>query len=324
MIGTKLRACYPTVNGLMAWRVIVGRLLRRSMIYIYGLMAWSNIVRRCAQRFFERILSLMRCQDDRHKIKISIILTDGDSDEEVRDEELTKQTTLLSFFHPTQKSQDLNENEMEPEEESSNYIPPTTRGAVKRPIPTSSLGRKTKEGNNTIIFSCLKGTDELKKRVTFSLDNNTKLIDGYLVHKNIIINPSPKEQNRQMSVDIFKHILPFQDANCNRENIKKDPHPLLKSFMRRQNILNNACRNEEHCTCIRSFMEAYRIHKVSKPNVKKTKEYILIRPYCPTLITIYHKIHLAMIKNNIICNEKEITVAHKVQRNLGRNLFGRI
>ncbi|ESN97292.1 hypothetical protein HELRODRAFT_184431 [Helobdella robusta] len=168
------------------------------------------------------------------------------------------------------------------------------RGAVKRPIPTSSLRRKTKKGNNTIIFSCLNGTDELKKRITFSLDNDTKLIDGYL------------------------------DANCNRENIKKVPHPLLKSFMRRQNILNNACRNEEHCTCIRSFMEAYRIHKVSKPGVKKTKENILIRPYCPTLMTIYHKIHLAMIKNNIICNEKEITVAHKVQRNLGRNPFGRI
>ncbi|ESO05148.1 hypothetical protein HELRODRAFT_184207 [Helobdella robusta] len=30
MIGTKLRACYSTVNGLMAWRVIVGRLLSCS------------------------------------------------------------------------------------------------------------------------------------------------------------------------------------------------------------------------------------------------------------------------------------------------------
>ncbi|ESN95074.1 hypothetical protein HELRODRAFT_179659 [Helobdella robusta] len=144
----------------------------------------------------------------------------------------------------------------------------TLRGAVKRPIPTSSLGRKTKEGNNTIIFSCLKGTDELKKRIAFSLDNDTRVIDGYLVYKNIIINPSPKEQNRQMSVDIVKHILPFQDANCNKENIKKDPHPLLKSFMRRQNILNNACRNDEQCTCIRTFMEAYRVNHCTLYSIK--------------------------------------------------------
>ncbi|ESO00745.1 hypothetical protein HELRODRAFT_184344 [Helobdella robusta] len=245
MIGTKLRASYPTVNGLMAWRVIVGRLLRRVFFErmlscseyfdgieddracrstVNGLMAWWGIVGRLLRRMFflwRSCCPVVNKYDDPNPNPE----TDGDSDEEVRDEELTKQTTLLNFFHLTQEFiRDLNENEMEPEEDSSNYIPPTTRSA---------------------------------------------------------------EQYRQISVDIVKHILPFQNANCNRENIKKDPHPLLESFMRRQNILNNACRNEEHCTCIRSFMEAYRIHKVSKPDVKKTKEKILIRPYCPTLMTIY-------------------------------------
>ncbi|ESN99881.1 hypothetical protein HELRODRAFT_176651 [Helobdella robusta] len=74
MIGTKLRACYPTVNGLMAWRVIVEyddlqlwsdgleyhrqkintsvflskccpavNSLTSMMSYIYGLMDWSII-----------------------------------------------------------------------------------------------------------------------------------------------------------------------------------------------------------------------------------------------------------------------------------------
>ncbi|ESO09290.1 hypothetical protein HELRODRAFT_168252 [Helobdella robusta] len=234
--------------------------------------------------------------------------TEGDSEEEEEGEIPQKQTTMFSFFHPTQEFiKDLNENEMEPEEESSNYIPPTTRGG-----------------------GCFKGLDELRKRINFSLDNDTK------------------EQNRQMSVDIVKNILPFQDANCNKENIKKDPHPLLKSFMRRQSILNNACRNEEHCTCIRTFMEAYRanqctlyniknltiriseviegiermVQNVNKPDDKKTKEYILIRPYCPTLRTIYHRIHLAMIKNNIIRNENQITMAHKERASYNYDQLG--
>ncbi|ESN93563.1 hypothetical protein HELRODRAFT_180882 [Helobdella robusta] len=137
-------------------------------------------------------------------------VTEGDSDDEEKELDSSKQATLYSYFQPTQEFiRDLNENELLPEGETSNYIPPTTRGASRKPIPTSSLGRKTKEGNNTIIFSCLKGVEELKKRINFSLDNDTKIVDGYLVHKNIIINPSPKEQNRQMSVEIVKHILPY-------------------------------------------------------------------------------------------------------------------
>ncbi|ESN96596.1 hypothetical protein HELRODRAFT_163679 [Helobdella robusta] len=77
-----------------------------------------------------------------------------------------RQCTMDNFFHLTQEViEELNGEDMMPEGETSNYIPPTTRAAMmgRRPIPTSSIGRKTKEGNNTIIFSCFKRVDELKK-----------------------------------------------------------------------------------------------------------------------------------------------------------------
>ncbi|ESN93562.1 hypothetical protein HELRODRAFT_180881 [Helobdella robusta] len=59
-------------------------------------------------------------------------------------------------------------------------------------------------------------------------------------------------------------------------------------------------------------------------SVKRTKDYVLVKPYCPSLGSIYHMILLAMIKNNIISNEEEAVVAYKVQKNLRRSLFGRI
>ncbi|ESN97979.1 hypothetical protein HELRODRAFT_177650 [Helobdella robusta] len=41
-----------------------------------------------------------------------------------------------------------------------------------------------------------------------------------------------------MSLDIVKHILPYLDANCNIENIKRDPEALIKSFTKRQTYNN--------------------------------------------------------------------------------------
>ncbi|ESN97304.1 hypothetical protein HELRODRAFT_178088 [Helobdella robusta] len=135
----------------------------------------------------------------------------------------------------------------------------------------SSLGRKTKEGNNTIILGCFKGVEELKKRVNFFLEKDTKSIDGYLVHKNIIINTNPRKHTSQMSLDIVESILPYQDANCNVENIKKDPHSLLKSSMRRQTLTNNMCKNENECMCIKTCMEAFRKNTCTMYNQKNVQ-----------------------------------------------------
>ncbi|ESN89909.1 hypothetical protein HELRODRAFT_183026 [Helobdella robusta] len=91
----------------------------------------------------------------------------NDSNQKKEDVSL-KQYTLDNFFHLTQEViEELNGDDMMPEGETSNYIPPTTRAAMmgRRPIPTSSIGWKTKEDNNTIIFSCFKGVEELKKRI---------------------------------------------------------------------------------------------------------------------------------------------------------------